>query len=303
MDYAAEAENLVKSYHGFRALDGLSIHVPKGAIYGLVGKNGAGKTTLLRVLTGLQHPSGGSFSIYGSRPGSPEMISARRRIGAMLDSPAVYRDLSALDNLKAQFLLLGLPSFSGTEELLRLAGLESAGKRKVKSFSLGMRQRLGIAMALAGDPDFLILDEPVNGLDPQGIVEVRELLLRLNRERMVTVLLSSHMLDELSRIATHYGVIHQGRMVKEFSAKELETLCRKCVRIRVSDAAGLSCLLDSMGLEYQVLPENTVDVFARVNVTELTLALAKAGCEVYSMQERDENLEGYFFSLVGGDKT
>ena len=163
-----------------------------------------------------------------------------------------------------------------------------------------MKQRLGIAVALAGDPDFLILDEPVNGLDPQGIVEMRETILKLNRERQITVLISSHILDELSRLATHYGIIDHGRMIKELSAEELDSACRKCVRMEVNDTAVLTRMLDSMDLEYKVISDNTVDVFAKVNVTQLTVALAKENCEVISMQEKDESLESFFISLVGG---
>ena len=179
-------------------------------------------------------------------------------------------------------------------------GLPDTGKKKARDFSLGMRQRLGIAVALAGDPDFLVLDEPTNGLDPQGIVEMRELILKLNRERQITVLISSHILDELSRLATHYGIIDSGRMVKELSAQEREAACRKCVRMEVSDTAVLARVLDSMNLEYKILSGTTADVFAKVNVSALAAALAKENCEIISMQERDESLEGYFLSLVGG---
>ena len=185
-------------------------------------------------------------------------------------------------------------------EILKLVGLENTGKKKVRQFSLGMKQRLGIAIALSGDPRLLILDEPTNGLDPQGIVEMREMILKLNREREITVLISSHILDELSRLATHYGIIDHGQMVKELNAQELNAACRKCVRVEVSDTSVLARVLDAMGVEYQIISDTTADVFASVNVTQLTLALAKEKCEVLSMQERDESLENYFLSLTGG---
>ena len=185
-------------------------------------------------------------------------------------------------------------------EILKLVGLENTGKKKVSQFSLGMKQRLGIAIALSGDPRLLILDEPTNGLDPQGIVEMREMILKLNRKREITVLISSHILDELSRLATHYGIIDHGQMVKELSAQELNAACRKCVRVEVSDTSVLARVLDAMGVEYQIITDTTADVFASVNVTQLTLALAKEKCEVLSMQERDESLENYFLSLTGG---
>ena len=202
--------------------------------------------------------------------------------------------------MRQQYRILGLSSYADIPETLKLVGLENTGKKKVRHFSLGMKQRLGIAIVLSGDPEFLILDEPTNGLDPQGIVEMREMILKLNREREITVLISSHILDELSRLATHYGIIDHGQMVKELSAQELNAACRKCVRVEVSDTSVLVRVLDAMGVEYQIISDTTADVFASVNVTQLTLALAKEKCEVLSMQERDESLENYFLSLTGG---
>lgn len=301
MDYVLQTDGLTKRYRKSLALDGLTIRVPRGAIYGFVGKNGAGKTTLIRLICGLQAATSGSFALYGVRNDSPEISRSRRRMGAIVEAPAIYADMTAEENLRQQYLVLGLPSFDGIDELLKLVGLENAGKKKVKRFSLGMKQRLGIAVALVGNPDFLVLDEPVNGLDPQGIVELRELILKLNRERQITVLISSHILDELSRLATHYGIIDHGRMVKELSAEELDAACRKCARVEVSDIAALSRVLDAMGLEYKIISDNTADIYAKVNVTRLVLALVKENCEVLSMTERDESLESYFISLTGGE--
>lgn len=300
MEYVLTTDGLQKQYRQFRAIDGLTMHIPKGAIYGFVGKNGAGKTTLLRLICGLQEPTAGTYTLYGVPNTSPAIARARRRVGAVIETPSIYLDMTAEENLKAQYRVLGLPSFDGIGELLRLVGLEHTGKKKAKNFSLGMRQRLGIAVALAGDPDFLLLDEPVNGLDPQGIVEMRELILKLNRERQITVLISSHILDELSRLATHYGFIDGGRIIKEISAPELEAACRKCVRLEVSDAKILAHVLDGMKLEYAIRSAQEADVFGAVSVTQLTMALAKEGCVVYAMHERDESLESYFISLVGG---
>ena len=300
MDFVFQTEGLTKRYGNFQALDGLSMHVRGGAIYGFVGRNGAGKTTLIRLLCGLQEPSSGSFTLFGIPGGSRDMADARRRIGAVVETPALYTDMTAEDNLRQQCLILGLPSFGGIPDLLKLVGLENTGRKKVRHFSLGMKQRLGIALALSGDPDLLVLDEPANGLDPQGIVEIRELILKLNRERQVTFLISSHILDELSRLATHYGIIDHGRMVRELSAEELEAECRKCVRMEVSDTSVLARVLDGLHLDYKILSDTTADVYARVSVTELALALSAENCQVLSMQEKDQNLEGYFLSLVGG---
>lgn len=302
MDYILTANALSKQYGHFKALNNLSMHVPKGAIYGFVGKNGAGKTTLIRLICGLQEPTSGDYTLYGESNREKGIAKARRRMGAVVETPSIYLDMTALDNLKMQYRILGLPSCDGIPELLELVGLEDTGKKKAKNFSLGMRQRLGIAVALAGDPDFLVLDEPINGLDPQGIIEIRELILKLNRERQITVLISSHILDELSRFATHYGFVDNGHIVKEISAEELNAACRKCVRAEVSDIKALVRVLDSLNMEYNVLSNTQADVYSRISVSQLTLALAKEQCEVLSMQERDESLESYYISLVGGSK-
>ncbi|MCI7742586.1 MAG: ABC transporter ATP-binding protein [Clostridiales bacterium] len=300
MDYILETRSLSKQYGHFKALDGMDMHIPKGAIYGLVGKNGAGKTTLIRLICGLQDPSSGSFTLYGTENRDKAIVRARRRMGAVVETPSLYPDMTAEDNLKMQYRVLGLPSFEGIGALLSLVGLENTGRKKARNFSLGMKQRLGIAVALAGDPDFLVLDEPVNGLDPQGIIEIRELILKLNRERQISVLISSHLLDELSRLATHYGFIDSGHMVREISAAELDTVCRKCVRLVVSDVKPLGRVLDSMGIEYNILSPTQADVFARVNLSGLVNALAKEDCELIAAQERDESLESYYVNLVGG---
>lgn len=300
MEYVLTTDALSKHYKKSKALNELSMHVPKGAIYGFVGKNGAGKTTLIRLICGLQEPTSGSYSLYGENNKEKGIIKSRKRMGAVVETPSIYLNMTAYDNLKEQYRILGIPSFDEIPELLKLVGLENTGKKKAKNFSLGMRQRLGIAIALAGDPDFLVLDEPINGLDPQGIIEMRELILELNRKRQITVLISSHILDELSRLATHYGFIDSGHMIKEISAEELEEACRKCVRVEVTDIKALARVLDNTNLEYSILSEHQADIFAKVNITKLTLALAKENCELLSIHERDESLESYYVNLVGG---
>lgn len=300
MEYVLNTNDIHKSYRKFQALNGLTMNVPKGAIYGFVGKNGAGKTTLIRIISGLQDPTYGEFSLYGISSKEKNINKSRRRMGAVIETPALYLDMTAEDNLKMQYRILGLPSFDGIEETLDLVGLGNTGKKKVRNFSLGMRQRLGIAIALCGNPDFLVLDEPINGLDPQGIVEIRELILKLNREKKITVLISSHILDELSKLATHYGFIDKGRIVKEMSSEELENACRKCVRLSVTDTKILTRVLDKMNLEYKVIDSSLCDIFSKPNITELTLALAKENCEVLSVNEHDESLESFYISLIGG---
>ena len=260
MEYVLETSALCKRYRDFTALNGLELHIPKGAIYGFVGRNGAGKTTLIRLICGLQTPTGGSFTLYGTKNTDAKIGRCRRRMGAVVETPSIYLDMTAEENIRQQHLVLGLPSMDGAQELLHLVGLGSTGSKKAKNFSLGMRQRLGIAVALAGSPDFLVLDEPVNGLDPQGIIEMRELILKLNQERGITVLISSHILDELSRLATHYGFIDGGHMVKEMSAEELEARCRKCIRIAVSDTSVLARVLDAMHAEYRILDDSHAEI-------------------------------------------
>ncbi|MDE7310411.1 MAG: ATP-binding cassette domain-containing protein [Eubacterium sp.] len=300
MEYVLTTDALSKQYGHFKALDGLSMHVPKGAIYGFVGKNGAGKTTLIRLVCGLQRPTGGTYDLYGKGSGTKGIARERRRMGAVVETPSIYQQLSAQDNLRQQYMVLGRPSFDGIDELLELVGLSDTGKKKVKNFSLGMRQRLGIAVALAGDPDFLVLDEPVNGLDPQGIIQMRELILRLNQERQITVLISSHILDELSRLATHYGFIDHGHMVKELSAQDLEAACRKCIRVEVTSTKILALVLDELGLEYAVRSDTQADIYGTVAVTELVMRLARRQCEVLRIFEREESLESYYIRLIGG---
>lgn len=301
MEYVLCTDQLTKQYRRFRALDRLSMHVEKGSIYGLVGRNGAGKTTLIRIICGLQRPSSGAYTLYGQNSTDSGFFRARRRMGAVVETPSIYLDMTAEENLQLQARVLGLPSFGNIPALLELVGLEDAGRKKARHFSLGMRQRLGIAVALAGRPDFLILDEPANGLDPQGIVEIRELILRLNREREITVLISSHILDELSRLATHYGFLDHGHMLQETSATKLEAACRTCTRIQVSSTQTLAQVLDQMQIVYTIRSDTEADLYGDWNVTDLTLALAQRHCQVQKLAARDESLESYYMSLMGGD--
>lgn len=302
MEYILTAESLNKHYKNFKALQDFSIHVPKGAIYGFVGKNGAGKTTLIRLICGLQRPTSGTYRLYGVPNTDADISKCRRRMGAVVETPSIYLDMTAEENLKEQFRIIGLPSFDDVPDLLALVGLKNTGKKKAKHFSLGMKQRLGIAVALAGRPDFLILDEPVNGLDPQGIIEMRELILKLNREQGITFLISSHILDELSRLATHYGFIDSGHMIKELSAEELDAACRKCIRVQVSDVRALTRVLDRRDISYTILSDTMADIFGKVNISDLALALSEDGCDILSINEREESLESYYVNLIGGGK-
>lgn len=303
MDYVFTANALSKKYKNFKALSELSINIPKGSIYGLVGKNGAGKTTLIRIICGLQNPTEGEFTLYGVKNSDKKINCARRRMGAVVETPSLYLDMTAYENIRQQYLILGIPSFDGINELLRLTDLENTGKKKAKNFSLGMRQRLGIAIALAGNPDFLVLDEPVNGLDPQGIVEIRELILKLNKELNITVLISSHILDELSKLVTHYGFVESGRIVKEISAEELERNCRKAISVKVSDTQILAVVLDEMNAEYDIFSKNRAEIYSKLNISQLVLKLAEKNCDLISVSERDESLESYYLHILGGKEN
>ena len=300
MEMMLTVQDLTKRYQDFKALDHFSMNVEKGAIYGFVGRNGAGKTTLIRTICGLQAPSQGTYTLLGRKHNDPKIAKSRRKMGAVIETPSLYRELNARENLEVQLRMLGLAESAEIDRLLALVGLSEAGRKKVKDFSLGMRQRLAMAVALAGDPDFLVLDEPVNGLDPQGIIEVRELILKLNQKHQVTVMISSHNLDELARLATVYGFIDHGRMVKEIAADELEKTCRKCVELSVGSPEAAVETLESTGADYRVTAADTVEVYGEIGLSDLLLKLAKNGCAVLSMKARDESLESYYLSLVGG---
>lgn len=307
MEYVLKTNGLCKQYRNFKALNDLTMNVPKGSIYGFVGRNGAGKTTLIRIICGLQFATQGGFELYGVQSSSGKISDSRRRVGAVVETPSIFPDMTAEENLRHQFRIIGIPSFDKVKDLLELVGLADTGNKKAKNFSLGMRQRLGIAVALCGDPDFLILDEPINGLDPQGIIEVRELILKLNREKNITVLISSHILDELSKLATHYGFIDKGTLVKEMSAQELNDACRKCVTLTVSDTQAATNALEKMGytadVTYKIFEDGRIDVYAQPNITELVHALDRENCELVTVMEHDETLEGFFISLVGGERN
>lgn len=303
MEYILSTSSLTKQYKDFKALSNFTMHIPKGSIYGFVGKNGAGKTTLIRIICGLQEPTEGSYILYGRKNTDKDIILSRRRMGAVVETPSIYLNMTADENLREQYRILGLPSFEGIKEILELVGLGDVGKKKAKNFSLGMRQRLGIAIALAGDPDFLVLDEPVNGLDPQGIIEIRELILKLNREQQITVLISSHILDELSKLATYYGFIDRGQMLREMSAEDLENACRKCMHLTVTDTSILAKTLDDMGIEYQICSKKEADVYGQPNISGLVLTLIEKNCEIEKVTEKDESLESYYISLIGGGRN
>ena len=294
---------LSRAYGSSRALDGVSVTVRKGEIYGLVGRNGAGKTTLMRLVTGQSTPTQGSVELFGHT--GRELLPARSRTGAMIETPSFAPFLTARENLEYYRLQRGVPGKRVVDEVLEQVDLKDTGKKKFKTFSLGMKQRLGLALALMNHPDFLILDEPINGLDPEGVAEFRALLRRLNQERQTTILISSHILTELSTVATCYGFLEQGRLLEEITAQTLHDKCRTCLRLSVDDAAKAAMLLQTrLGTDnFQVLPGNVIELYACLDrPQEVSGALAAGGAAILGMEQKSADLEAYFLNLIGGGR-
>lgn len=300
MEYVLETNELFKRYRNEYALRGIDMHVPKGSVYGFVGQNGAGKTTLIRVVAGLHPETAGSYTLFGVDCRDKNICKARARLGAIAEKPSFYGSLSARENLKAVNLMRGNPTEKQLADLLEYVGLARIGNRKVKEMSLGMRQRLGIAMALVGNPDFLMLDEPINGLDPSGIIEIRELILRLNREQGVTVLLSSHILGELSKIATCYGFISGGKMLQEIDAEAFERKFRTKTLITVSETARLAPVFDRHGISYAINSPTEAEIYTDVPAGRLSELIAEeAGAMLMTCNRSEEDLETYYANLLG----
>lgn len=292
---------LTKQFGRHKAVDQVSMHIKRGAIYGFIGRNGAGKTTTLRMIGGLASPTAGEIEMFGCR--GRELKQIRSRVGCLIEGPGLYGNMTARDNMKMKCLLLGVQKKGYIEELLEVVGLKDVGKKHVKRYSLGMKQRLGIAMALIGEPDLLVLDEPINGLDPQGIAEVRETILRLNKERNMTILISSHILEELSKIATDYGIIHQGTLLQEITDEELRKRCSERLEITLSSPELAIPVLDRLGIRrYQVMDKEHIYVFERLDESaRLNMEFAKAGIPVKGLAVTNEELETYFLNLTGGN--
>lgn len=291
---------LTKQYGRHRAVDQVSMHIKKGAIYGFIGRNGAGKTTTLRMISGLASPTAGEIELFGCR--GRDLSRIRSRVGCLIEGPGLYGSMSARDNLKMKSMLLGVYKRGYEEELLDIVGLGGVGKKPVKRYSLGMKQRLGIALALVGEPDLLVLDEPINGLDPQGIAEVRDTVLKLNRERNMTILISSHILEELSKIATDYGIIHNGTLLQELTNEELMEKCSERLEVTLDDPERAVPVMDRLGIKrYQVADREHIYIFERLEESAaINMAFAKAGIPVRGISVTNEELETYFLKLTGG---
>ena len=294
--------NITKKYGEQLAVDNVNMTIKKGDIYGFIGQNGAGKTTLIRLITGLIHKSGGEIELLGANEEN-ELNKARTMVGSLIESPLFYTNMTARENLEVSRLVRNIPGKKCIDEVLELVGLKDVEKKKVKNFSLGMRQRLGIANALMGNPKLLILDEPINGLDPMGIVEIRELLKKINKEKDMTILISSHILSELSELATTYGIISNGKLIEEITAKQLSKKCRQYIDLKVDNTARAVILLErELGIsDYEVLEDSNIKVFSNLdNVGEVNSLLSRSGIIVESISVKGENLEEYFMNKVGG---
>lgn len=297
-----QTTHLSKSFGAKKVLDDVNICVREGDIYGLVGRNGAGKTTLIKILLGLANPTEGQISINGATT-SDALCYERKKIGSIIDSPSLILHMTALDNMKAVALSMGKYDVEKLKDLLHKVGLDPNNPTKVKNYSLGMKQRLAIAIALIDDPKILVLDEPVNGLDPTGIFEVRELLQRLNREDRVTILISSHLLAELGKLATCYGVIEKGKLVKEMRESDLEMLCRPYIKVVVGDMKiALNVVVENFHAEdFEILPYNTLAIYdLSKSIPEVAGLFSNANCPIMSITQCEGDLESTFISLMGG---
>ena len=298
-EYALKTQELTKVYKNNIAVNQVNMHIKRGDIYGLIGKNGAGKTTIMRMIAGLATPNKGNIELFESS----DLNFQRQRLGCSIENPAIYPNMTAQQNLEVYRRLLGIPDTRIIPNIIEMIGLKETGKKKAKNFSLGMKQRLELGITLLGNPDFLILDEPINGLDPEGIIELRDLLLKLNQEKQITILISSHILGELSKIATCYGIINQGVLVEEFSKEELTSKCKRCLKVKVDNVQKASNILETIcgTSNYDILPENTIRLFDYLDKPGyVNTQLSKNDVVVDSITPVGQDLENYFMELMGG---
>lgn len=300
-----ETKNLTKKFHNFLAVKGVNIKIKKGEIYGLVGKNGAGKTTILKMFCGLIEKSAGEMELF-SKTSPKDIEKERRRMGCIIEAPAFFPYLSATKNLEYYRIQRGIPEKSVVDSVLKEVELDDAGSKKFKNFSLGMKQRLGLALAMMTNPDLLILDEPINGLDPTGIAAFRNLILKMNRERNITVIISSHILSELSQLANAYGFIDKGEMIEQISAEDLDKKCRKCLEIKVKKPEKAAFAIENVlkSTKYEMLNNNEIRLYDYVETPEKVVsALVKNEAGLCTISQAGTNLESYFLKLIGGSKN
>lgn len=302
MKYILTTNDLTKNYKKHCAADKINIHVKKGEIYGLIGRNGAGKTTILRMISGLSNASSGSYSINGKT--NAELVKEKKKVGALIEAPGIYPNMTAYENIKIKCIALGKNNDEYIESMLKIVGLDKAKNKKTREFSLGMRQRLGIALALVGDPELIILDEPINGLDPQGIAEMREILLKLSKEQGITIIISSHILDELSKIADSYGIIHKGKLIDEMTTQQLNDRCSEFIGLKTNDNQQAVQLLKEMGV-VQLTTDNNAIKIKNSNLCneEIVDRLVKHGVKISEIYSNRLTLEEYYLNMTGGNKN
>lgn len=294
-----KTNNLTKKYKDFIALDKINIEINKGDIYGLIGRNGAGKTTLMKIITTLANKTSGEFTLLNHSDN--DLTETKRRIGSLIENPAFFPNLSAYDNLKYYAIQKGITNYKQIDESLKLVGLDDVKKKKFKNFSLGMKQRLGIAFAILDNPDFIILDEPINGLDPIGISDLRDTFKRLNKERNITILISSHILSELYLLATRFCIIEKGKVVKELSKEELDIECSKCIVIKTDDVKKVSIVLEKelKTTNYKVVDKEEVRLYDYLeNIETVNKTLVKSDINIKQIRETGISLEDYFKSVI-----
>lgn len=293
MDYILTTDKLTKTYKTKNAADAVSLHVKKGEVYGLIGRNGAGKTTILKILCGLSKATSGSFTFLGMT--GADISKVRNKIGSLIESPGLYLKMTAFQNIKLKCLSLGINDDEYIYSLLNQVGLSDAVNKYVKNFSLGMKQRLGIAIALVGDPEFLILDEPINGLDPYGIAEMREIIHKLSKEKGITIIVSSHILDELAKVADSIGIINNGKLIDEFSIEDLDKRCGQHILLRVSDNDAAINLLNRMNISDYTITDGYIKITSAVSDTSILIAnLVSENISVYELFIKQSSLEEYY---------
>lgn len=298
-----QTKDLCKNYKNFHALENVNLSIKRGEIYGLIGENGAGKSTLIRILTGLAFKSSGVINLFGQ---TEHLQCERAKIGCTVEMPALYKDMTAEQNLEIQRVQRGIPDKKCISKTLELVGLDNTKKKKVNNFSLGMKQRLSLAVALLGEPEFLILDEPVNGLDPTGIIELRELLKKLAKENHVTILISSHILSELNQLATCYGFLDHGKLLRQITAAQLNEECRRHIKLKTDDIKRTTTILEEKLkiINYSVYPDNFIRVYEKLEeIHSISKTLFSNGIVVEELSIQGEDLETYFENLIGGNKN
>ena len=291
---------LCKSYNKKLVIDHVNMHIPESSIYGFVGENGSGKTTIMRLLTGLAEPTSGTYELFGLKNNDPRIFEKRKNISAIVETTSLVPTLTAKQNIRYYELYTGITlTEADRDALLSKVHLENVNNKKVRNFSLGMRQRLGIALALVNNPKLMFLDEPMNGLDPEGIAELRDLLIELNQKDGITVLISSHILSELEKIASCYGFISHGKLIEEITAQELKERCRKSLMVKVDNIEKAEKVIKELGsLDYKVSPNGEIKIYDNLKIKDVMAGLDAAGINLLGINSSEESVEEYYLNLI-----